>query len=248
MSTKETFADDAHPVPVITLFAPQTVGRDIPIVLVAHGFTAHSRWGFYPYVCSSLSKDAAVLMVDFSMNGYARTHDVDTEAFAQNTVSREVDELSNLIKRIRRTPECYIPMEVCKSLSRHVHILGHSRGASVSLLAALVSDDITSVCCWSPVADFMRFSQRQCDEWRKTGFRPATSDTASGLRSNVLYLDDIERNRERFRLATLLKQSRFPVHVITGGQDMVTTPRSIEKAVAESFRTDVKVNIIPTAG
>jgi pimeloyl-ACP methyl ester carboxylesterase len=204
------------------------------VVILCHGFKGYRRWGFLPDLAHGLSQaGVAAVSMDFSMNGRTRNFSSDTdrrapfshpEVFSRNTIRRELDDLAAMIRVIdstrldgRLTPDATIGL------------FGHSRGALISLVTAFEHKNIRAICTWSTPADANFFSPEQKRKWRREGVY-AFTDARDGLALaiDIGYLDDLEKNAERYQVAERIGSLGIPHLMVHGSQDLVVPPVSAE--------------------
>jgi uncharacterized protein len=163
-------------------------------LVFVHGFKGFKDWGFGPYIGEYFSNNGfSVITFNFSHNGVGEIFNKFTEfeKLADNTFSREVLELNEMVDAIRNGFFLEIP-ENC-----NIGICGHSRGGAVSLLTSVQRDDINAVSVWASISRLDRYSPRQKEEWRKKGsFDVMNMRTKQVMRLNVSLLDDLEKNQE----------------------------------------------------
>jgi uncharacterized protein len=193
---------------------PEGVEPDTAVV-VAHGFKGFRRWGFFPHLARTLAQDGhAVVTFDFSLNGVgAGGEDFDDlAAFARNTFSREVAELSQVVEALRGG---VLPGPV----PERVAILGHSRGGGVAVLAAeaLRTDALVT---WAAVATFDRWGDEVKEEWREKGrIHIANARTGQNMPLDLTLLEDLEANREALDLEGAAGRIQAPWLIVHGSDD-----------------------------
>ena len=67
----------------------------VPLLLILHGFKGFRNFSFLPWIAQSASQMGMMsVRMDFSLNGMNGTSWMvqDADAFARNTISREVDD------------------------------------------------------------------------------------------------------------------------------------------------------------
>ena len=136
-----------------------------------------------------------VVSFNFSHNGVGAslTEFDELERFAENTFSREVREVIEVVKACRDGFFGDIG-------DKKIGLLGHSRGGGISLAAAYQTLDISAVALWSSVSDFNRYSERHKEKWRKTGyFEVINQRTGQVMRLNSTLLEDLEKHKENLQ-------------------------------------------------
>lgn len=232
------------PVPVdLRTIAP---GRDRPLIVVSHGFLGYKRWGFFPYLSERLAAAGFhVLTMSFSMNGvdertglFARP-----DEFAANTVSREIDDLRAVCRFIRRGA---LPYAIAAGAWGFV---GHSRGASVMILAAGEFPEVRSLVTWSALGRLDRYTERRKKAWRRDGalvFTDARSPAPLSLAYS--YYEDIDAHREAFDLPTAASRLAIPLLMVHGDRDAAVTLRETRELLARPRGAETRFEIVRGAG
>jgi dienelactone hydrolase len=209
-------------------------GRAAGIVILCHGFRGHRRWGFLPELSLRL-RDAglAAVSMDFSLNGFAHHPDTgpaqeggrfDPEIFRKNTISRELSDLNAVVRYLSANG-------LGEDLPPHspIGLYGHSRGAVSVILHALEEKGCRAICTWATTSDPNFFTDRQKQLWRQSGFFEfIDSQNGTALALDVTYLEDLEANRERFRLLEQVRHLTVPHLLVHGNMDMVVPPKCTE--------------------
>jgi len=197
-----------------------------PHVILLHGFKGFMDWGFFPEIARRIA-ERGFAAVRYNASGSGIGEDAEnfteTEAFARNTLSREIEDLERVRDWIRAGNAPAVDPD-------RSSLLGHSRGGGLSLIHAAERRDCRCVVTWSAVATFDRFDEDAKILWRERGFLPIlNARTGQELRLDVTALDDLEANRDRFDLPAACRRLRVPVLIVHGTADE-TVP------VAESRR------------
>jgi len=173
--------------------------------VLVHGFKGFRNWGFFPLAAQHLA-DAGfcVVRVDTSMNGMNGTNDrvVDIDAFAQNTPTREIDDLHDLVEAMHTAPEF-------ETLRAHwngvVHFVGHSRGGGAIHVVGRErtdqGDTSSRYVMWNSIGHWARWTTRQRDHWLAAGsIEVENTRTQQKLRLDASLLHDIEQHADRLAL------------------------------------------------
>src|SRR5579872_1935801 len=78
-------------------------GKQKPVILFVHGFKGFKNWGPFPAVCKRIAAQGFVsIAFNFSHNGVGEDlmNFSELDRFADNTFSRELDELADVINEI----------------------------------------------------------------------------------------------------------------------------------------------------
>lgn len=194
-----------------------------PIVIFSHGFKAYRKWGFIPYVCRKLASEGAIAInFDFALNGV----DTDSEdlhynndKFTRNTILHEIDDLCQVIEYVTALPE------VVARKNGEIHLIGHSRGGTISALVAnklnTSAEIINSLTLWNTAATLDRFTEHQKALWKKYGkLEFKDSHTQQTLSIDYKYYDELLRYFPGPRYHTTLQHLDIPVNIIHATEDL----------------------------
>jgi len=210
-------------------------GAPLPYVLVVHGFKGFMHWGFFPEFSRRIAR-AGIVCVAFNGSGSGIGADLlnftEEEAFARNTVTRELEDLDRVRALVRSGTLPGIDTE-------RGAIVGHSRGGGTALLHAAEHGDYRAVVTWAAIDRVDRMDEAAKASWRATGSLPVpNSRTGQVLRLDVCVLEDWERNRARFDIPAACARLAAPTLVIHGADD-----EAVPVAAAETLFT-----ALPAAG
>lgn len=229
---------DEHPV-LADWYPPLTSDEPVgSVIVLSHGFKGYRRWGFIPLVAARLAANGfGALAIDFSHNGrvpddgrpvVTDTTVIAPSLFRANTIARELDDLSRVLKWIRDRERGGKTLGLDDNVA--IGLWGHSRGGVVSILTALEDDSVQALVSWSASAHPDHYTERQKTMWRKNG-ELAFKDYNGGtpLSMDVSHLDDIEQHREDYAAADRAPDLAIP-HLIVHGEHDPTVP------VKDSYR------------
>ncbi len=102
-------------------------GRALPHVLVVHGFKGFMHWGFFPELSRRVAQ-AELVAVSLNVSGSGIGEDLvsftEDEAFAENTYSRELEDVARVCAWVRSG-------ELAAVDPGRAGLFGHSRGGGV---------------------------------------------------------------------------------------------------------------------
>jgi len=215
------------------------------LVIVVHGFKGFKDWGFFPYLCERLAEAGFfAVSFNFSHNGIGpdMLNFTESEKFAENTISREVSELKEVIN--------YCCSEFSTENEKKIHLLGHSRGGGICLLAGAKDPRISSIVLWASIATFCRWTKRQMAKWYKEGFlEVVNSRTNEVMRMNASFITDIEANKEE-SLNVLKATAEFqrPLAIIHGDNDLAVNVAEGNKISEAADKSNTELHIISKTG
>lgn len=223
------------------------VFQKIPCVIVCPGFMAFKDWGPFPYIGDTLAQENyCSIVLNYSHNGVGeeRNRITNFEKFAANTVSQELDDIQSVINSIS---DC--ELEEFSIDTENIFLIGHSRGAANALLIASSDNRIKKLVTWASIAYYDRWTVHQKNNWRKSGFLSLSKETESHpLRMNIEYLEDIEKNRDRFDLCKASERMNIPWLIVHGTEDLVAKVSEAEKLFEKADKSQAQLVIIPNLG
>jgi len=200
-----------------------------PIVLFVHGFKGFKDWGAHNLVARYFAANGyRYIKFNLSHSGVPADNpkDVtDLDAFASNTVSKELFDLTAVLDFIE------------KSYGKDVqlNLIGHSRGGGLTIIEAANDVRIHKLITWSAIESFdSLWKKEQETEWRKTGKIEVTNArTKEKMPLNVTLLEDFEANAEALNIINAAKRINIPWLIIHGDED-VNVPFETAQKLAEA--------------
>lgn len=192
------------------------------VIVFLHGYKGFKDWGCWNAMADRFAEaNLAVLKFNFSGNG--TTHDAptdfaDLDAFAKNTYSQEVREAVAVIEQVEQG--VIHPAGLPKGLP--IHVIGHSRGGAIAILAAASSKTVAKVTTWAAVSDFGRrfVSGEFLEEWREKGVMyVANARTGQQLPHHYTWYTDYQSNAERLDIRAAARKLTQPLLVIHAAND-----------------------------
>ncbi|HMJ18355.1 MAG TPA: alpha/beta fold hydrolase [Gemmatimonadaceae bacterium] len=193
----------------------------IGTVVLCHGFKGFAHWGFFPYLARTLAENGlTAITFDFSGSGIGPDRESFTEpgAFAGNTLSREQEDLENLVDYARRR----------KLIEGKFGMFGHSRGGGTAILFTAGTDsNVSSLVTWSSISYPNRWSSEDVITWRRQGYADVTnSRTGQIMRLDTDLLDDVElHGKTKLDMEAAARKIKVPWLIVHGTGDE-TVPSS----------------------
>ncbi|MDQ0722831.1 pimeloyl-ACP methyl ester carboxylesterase [Paenibacillus sp. W4I10] len=184
------------------------------VIILAHGYKGFKDWGMFPYAASQLSETHHVLTFNFSHNGIGEYLEQfsELEKFAVNTYSRELADLALVLEHVATQPEL---------TGLPVYLVGHSRGAGVSLVYALDHpEQVAGVISWNGVTNLDLFTAEQKEEMRTHGRSHVVNGrTGQQMPLDMAILEDLDKHSKRYAIIDRLASSTLRVALIQGTED-----------------------------
>lgn len=200
-----------------------------PIMLFVHGFKGFKDWGAHNLVARYFASNGyRYIKFNLSHSGVPvdDPKDVtDMDAFASNTVSKELFDLNAVLDFI----------EQAYGSGTKVNLIGHSRGGGLSIIEAANDLRINKLITWSAIADFNSLWKKEQEaEWKKTGKIFVTNArTKEQMPLNVTLLEDMEENADTLNIVDAAKRINIPWLIIHGDDD-VNVPFETAQTLAEA--------------
>ncbi len=204
-----------------------------PTVIVLHGFKGFMDWGFFPELGRRLAR-AGFAAVLFNMSGSGIGPDLESfteeEAFAQNTFSRELEDLGS-VRRFLAARSAFDPARL--------GLFGHSRGGGIALLHAAAAGDVAALVTWAAISTVERFSAEVVRTWREEGFLLVRNTrTGQDLRLGLDVLRDVVEHRAALDIRAACGRIAAPTLLLHGEADE-SVPSAEAQALAQAFRPGV---------
>lgn len=217
-----------------------------PVVVICHGFKGFKDWGGFPHAADMLARHGiAAVRFNFSLNGIGEQFEDFTllENFARNTISRELDDLRDVIDAVEQR---HIVPATCDR--GRIGLIGHSLGGGVAIVHAAVDARITAVASWAGVADFMRWGAKTRALWRKRGrLEIENARTRQMMPMDVSMLEDLEANQKRFDIPNAAARLGRPLLVLHGEQDVSVPFEEAQRVVGATDPARTRLVRIPHA-
>jgi alpha-beta hydrolase superfamily lysophospholipase len=200
-------------------------------VILCHGFKGFAHWGFFPYLGRTLAENGlTAITFDFSGSGIGRDRESFTEsgAFAGNTLSREQDDLENIVEYAKR-------VKLIKG--KKFGLFGHSRGGGSAILFAAAPDsDVSSLVTWAAISYPNRWSKEDVGTWRKRGYAEVTnSRTGQIMRLDTDLLEDVEvHGKTKLNIEGAAAKIKVPWLIVHGTADDTVPSSEAERLHALS--------------
>ena len=184
-------------------------------IIFIHGFKGFKDWGAHHLTAAFFaSKGYRYIKFNLSHSGVTKenTNDVtDMEAFASNTISKELFDVDVVINYVCST---FPSSSIC--------LIGHSRGGGLAIVQAAKDTRVSKLITWSAIADFSSlWKKEQEQEWIKTGrIFVENARTKEKMPLNLTLLDDFNMHKENFNIMKAAKQIEIPWLILHGDEDV----------------------------
>ena len=212
-------------------------------VLVLHGFKGFKDWAFFPHLCQRLAASGhAVVSFNFSGSGIGSDPErfTELEAFAANTLSRELEEVLCMADWI-------MAGDLLPRRPDRMGLVGHSRGGGDAILHTAADPRVRALVTWSAVSTFDRWSAATRTEWREGGrIYVLNSRTGQQMPLDVGLLDDFEANRNALDIEAAARRMTVPWLILHGADDQtveVDEARTLARAAH-----DARLRVLVGAG
>lgn len=181
-------------------------------IIFIHGFKGFKDWGAHNLTAAFFaSKGYRYIKFNLSHSGVTKDDVTDMEAFASNTISKELFDVDVVISYVC---SAFSPISVC--------LIGHSRGGGLAIIQAAKDPRVSKLITWSAIADFSSlWKKEQEQEWIKTGkifVENARTKEKMPIKSTLL--DDFNKHKESFNIIKAAKHIDLPWLILHGDEDV----------------------------
>ena len=210
---------------------PEGAGREdgapLPVVVFCHGFKGFKDWGPFPMWSRFLAEAGlASVLFNFSYNGVppdAPTEFKELDKFADNTYTRELDDLAAVIGAAEggHLPGPPLAVDGGDEQVRRLGLMGHSRGGGTAILHAARDERVGALATWSAVSSFLdRFSPEQVADWKEKGHTEVmNSRTGQTMRLGRVLYDDAMAHREQLDILAAAGRIEQPWLIVHATDD-----------------------------
>ena len=205
--------------------------KKLPLLIFCHGFKGFKDWGCFPYMMEKISsEDIFVVSFNFSLNGTDNEKDnpVDfdrLDLFAENTFSKELDDLGDVINFLEAEKENY------NFDFDNLILAGHSRGGGIAILKSAEDSRIKKLITLASVAEFNRYGEETKKIWKERGFiEVLNTRTHQKMKMNYSLYDDLIKNYDRLNIQNAISKLNIPALIMHGTEDL-----AVDKSEAETL-------------
>ena len=229
----------------ITTYGNENISQNRCIILV-HGFKGFKDWGYAPYFGNFFSRMGYfIITFNFSHNGIGENkfEFTELEKFANNTFTREITELEDVVKAYKNN-------EFGQVDNPNIGLVGHSRGGAIALLTASRLKNVIAVSTWGSVATLDRYTDRQKDMWYTKGyFSVMNMRTKQEMRLNLTLLDDLEKNKNgSLNIKQSISELDKPLLIVHGKEDLAVKINEATQLYDWSNKDNTEFVIIENTG
>ena len=199
-------------------------------VIVCHGFKGFAHWAFFPYIARTLAENGlSAITFDFSGSGIGRDREsfTEAEAFESNTLTRDLDDIENLVDYAKRR----------KLITGKFGLFGHSRGGGIAILSTAAADsDVGSLVTWAAISYPTRWSKEDVATWRRRGYAEITNTrTGQIMRLGTDMLEDVEMHGQtKLNIEAAAAKIKVPWLIVHGTADETVPSSEAERLHALS--------------
>ncbi len=222
-----------------------TVGDNFPLIIFLHGFKGFKDWGHWPLMAKKLAdKGFAVLRMNFSHNGTTPDNPLDfadLNAFGNNTFSKEIQDVQDVMNWIFSTESIYSKCNV-----EDINLLAHSRGGAVAVITAHEDNRVNRLITLSGVGTLVRYSDEELAHWKKEGVvYMMNGRTHQNMPLYYGLAEDYYQNEARFNIMEIIANVFQPYLVLHAAEDE-TVPLHEGKKLADAGPSTT-LKVIPGA-
>ena len=185
------------------------------IILFVHGFMGFKDWGAWHLVMGYfIQKGYGFCKFNTTHNGGTIQNGIDFTdpvAFGNNTYSKELEDVKSVVNWID-----------AKVNHWNGHLIGHSKGGAIALIAGSQIEQIKSISTWAAIASIgERFpNEGELNEWKEKGVRHVKNGrTLQQLPQKYSLYTDYIHNVKTFDLKHICKTIKKPIFIAHGEND-----------------------------
>jgi pimeloyl-ACP methyl ester carboxylesterase len=208
------------------------------IIVFVHGFMGFKDWGAWNLVQDYFTeKGFGFCKFNLSHNGGTIENGIDfpdEDSFGRNTYSKELNDVTCVLNWIDHKNISY----------NKLHVIGHSRGGGIALIAAVSDQRISSVTSWAGISDIeSRFPVgTELEDWKLMGVRYIQNGrTKQKLPQYYSFYEDFVENKMILNISEACHKMKVPSCVIHGEND---TSVALSEGELNAKRLNVKVHVI----
>ena len=212
-----------------TIFGDYTYDDQLTVlgtIIFVHGFKGFKDWGAHNKTAEFFASGGyRYLKFNFSHSGVTaeNPNDVtDMDAFASNTVSKELYDLDQVVNYAMTHSESPLML------------IGHSRGGGLAILKAGKDNRVAKLITWSSISDFRSlWKKEQEEDWIASGsIHVVNARTKEKMPLNSTLLSDLNQHREAYDILKAAKDVEIP-WLILHGDDDVNVDFSVAQQLAQ---------------
>ena len=200
-------------------------GRPKPLVIFCHGFKGFKDWGHFNLIAKTFAEAGFVFCkFNFSYNGGTEEQVIDfpdLEAFGQNNISTELNDLGVLIDAWQIDNQFIPDTEVDRE---HLTIIGHSRGGGSSILKTAEDPRVKQLITLASIGQIGRLFENPAflEKWKEEGviYIP-NGRTLQQMPMYFQYYEDFVKNKERLDIPKAAASIKVPWLIVHGDDDNV---------------------------
>ncbi len=214
--------EGSHNKPILVDILYRETNSQKPIIIYCHGFKGFKDWGHFNLLAEAFGNEQFLFVkFNFSHNGTSLKHPeefVDLEAFGNNNLSIELDDLGDVINWITSEQSEIPDQEIDK---REIFLLGHSRGGSICILKANEDKRVKKIITLSAVSDYEKIWRDDLKEqWEREGviYIP-NSRTDQQMPLYYQLMENYRDNESRLHIPSAATQLDIPFLIVHGDAD-----------------------------
>lgn len=192
-------------------------GKNLPLLLFVHGYKGYKDWGAWHLMAEKFA-EAGFYFVKFNFSHNGTTRDNPTEfgdlkAFGQNNFSKEMLDWDAVLDYFSTQPEVN---------SEKIAVMGHSRGAGITVIKAFEDERIKAVISLAGVSHFgYRFpTNERMDQWKENGVMYSeNARTKQQMPHYYQFYEDYKENEQRFSVQYAAQHLEKPFLILQGTED-----------------------------
>lgn len=192
-------------------------GKNLPLLIFVHGYKGYKDWGAWHLMAKKFAEAGFYFVkFNFSHNGTTLENPTefgDLEAFGHNNFSKEMLDWDSALDYFSAQPEVD---------SEKIAVMGHSRGAGITVIKAFEDERIKAVISLAGVSHFgYRFpTNERMDQWKENGVMYSeNARTKQQMPHYYQFYEDYKENEQRFSVQYAAQHLEKPFLILQGTDD-----------------------------
>lgn len=218
-----------------------------PVIIFSHGFKSFKDWGTFNLVAEQFALAGAVFVkFNFPFDGTTIENPLqitDENSFRINNYKIELDNICEIVEWV--VGQEMVPVhEINKE---EIYLLGHSRGGSLSILAARKEKRVKKVVTWSALADFDDiFVYYDMEQWKKEGVNYSPDRLENRyLPMDYSFYTEYLKYKDELNIPEAAKMLKIPVMLVHGTDDEMI--RFEDALKLKNANKNFELNLLPNA-
>lgn len=212
--SNQIYIGSKQKVALYDLYESTNMTKRSEIVVFIHGYMGFKDWGCWNLVANYFVENGmSFAKFNLTHNGTTLENTLDfndLDSFGLNTYSNELADISLFIAHLENTHQF-----------SKIHLVGHSRGGGMAILAGK-TPSVETITCWAPISSIEnRFPKgEELEKWARSNvYYKLNGRTKQEMPHFYSQYDDFLKNKDKLDIEKSARKIGKPVLVIHGEND-----------------------------